>query len=124
MKKILFIFVVGFMAALQPVYAASELSQVQAQIKKTEQQNQKISEQVKTSERALESTKKKLVKVADQVSTLEEQRSAVAKKIRELDAKRDGLEKSLAQNRERIADAAASILFVASHPNFDSENMC
>ena len=34
MKKILFIFVVGFMAALQPVYAASELSQVQAQIKK------------------------------------------------------------------------------------------
>ena len=86
MKKILFIFVVGFMAALQPVYAASELSQVQAQIKKTEQQNQKISEQVKTSERALESTKKKLVKVADQVSTLEEQRGAVAKKIREKDA--------------------------------------
>lgn len=27
------------------------------------------------------------------------------------------------QNRSRISDAAASILFVASHPSFDSENM-
>ena len=29
----------------------------------------------------------------------------------------------MAKNQERIADAAASILFVASHPSFDSENM-
>ena len=112
-----------FMAVSTPVGAASELSVVQAQIKKTEQQNKKIQEQVKTSNREVESTKKKLVKVADQVSTLEEQRSAVAKKIKELDAQREKLEKSLEQNRERIADAAASILFVAAHPSFDSENM-
>lgn len=123
MKKVLIIFSLLFVGVPQLAHAASELSQVQAQIKKTEQQNEKLAQQVKNSNKEVESTKKKLVKVADQVSTLEDQRSAVAKKIRELDTQRDKLEKSLAQNRERIADAAASILFIASHPSFDSENM-
>ena len=123
MKKIFAVLLVGFMAVTQPVVAASELDNIQAQIKKTEQQNKKISQQVKTSQREIDSTKKKLVRAADKVSVLEEQRSAVAKKIQELDAQRDKLESELQQNRERIADAAATILFVASHPNFDSENM-
>ena len=63
-------------------------------------------------------TKKKLIKAADQVSTLEEQRGAISKKIDELDAQRDKLSRSLQENRGRIADAAASILFVAwvCHP--------
>lgn len=123
MKKIFAVLLVGFMAVTQPVVAASELDNIQAQIKKTEQQNKKISQQVKSSQREIDSTKKKLVRAADKVSELEEQRSAVAKKIQELDAKRDELETKLQQNQERIADAAATILFVASHPNFDSENM-
>lgn len=123
MKKIFAVLLVGFMATAQPAVAANELANIQAQIKKTEQQNKKISQQVKTSQREIDSTKKKLVRAADKVSVLEEQRSAVAKKIQELDAKRDELETELQQNRERIADAAATILFVASHPNFDSENM-
>ena len=123
MKKIFAVLLVGFMAVTQPVVAASELDNIQAQIKKTEQQNKKISQQVKSSQREIDSTKKKLVRAADKVSELEEQRSAVAKKIQELDAKRDELETELQQNQERIADAAATILFVASHPNFDSENM-
>lgn len=104
-------------------YAASELDNIQAQIKKTEQQNKKLTQQVDTSDRELESTKKKLVRAADRVSTLEEQRSAVAKKIDELDAQRKRLEAELQKNQERIADSAATILFVASHPSFDSENM-
>lgn len=112
-----------FMFQTPNVYAASELANIQAQIKKTEQQNKKLEQQVKNSNKEVESTKKKLVKAADRVSTLEEQRSAVSKKIKELDAKRDKLERELKQNQERIADAAASILFVASHPSFDSENM-
>ena len=105
------------------VYAASELANIQAQIKKTEQQNKKLEQQVQTSNKEVESTKKKLVKAADKVSTLEEQRSIVAKKIKDLDAQRDALEKELKRNQSRISDAAASILFVASHPSFDSENM-
>ncbi len=104
-------------------YGASELANIQAQIKKTEQQNKKLEQQVQTSNKEVESTKKKLVKAADRVSTLEEQRSAVSKKIKELDAERNKLEKELKKNQERIADAAASILFVASHPSFDAENM-
>ena len=123
MKKIFAVLLIGCMAMAQPVYGASELANIQAQIKKTEQQNKKLDQQVKTSNREIESTKKKLVKAADRVSTLEEQRSAVAKKIRELDAQRDKLEQELQKNQERIADAASAILFVASHPNFDSENM-
>lgn len=123
MKKIIAVFVAGFVLSTTPGWAASELANIQAQIKKTEQQNKKLSQQVASSDREIASTKKKLVRAADRVSTLEEQRSAVAKKIRELDAQRDKLERELQQNRERIADSAATILFVASHPNFDSENM-
>ena len=107
-----------------PVMAApSELSQIRAQIKQTEQQNKKLEQQVKTSERDVAATKKKLVRAADQVSTLEEQRGAVARKIAELDAQRDALTRELEKNRERIADAAASILFVSSHPSFDVDSM-
>ncbi len=104
-------------------FGASELSKINAQIKQTEQQNKKLEQQVKTSERDVARTKKKLVRAADQVSTLEEQRGAVMRKIAELDSQREKLEKSLAQNRGRVADAAAAMLFIASHPNFDSENM-
>ena len=123
MKKIFALLLVGCVFVTQPGVCASELANIQAQIKKTEQQNKKLDQQVKSSQREIESTKKQLVKAADKVSTLEEQRSAVAKKIQELDSQRDKLEAELQKNRERIADAAATILFVASHPSFDSENM-
>ena len=121
--RIFCIWAVVLCAPATPSYAASELANIQAQIKKTEQQNKKLAQQVDSSNKEVESTKKKLVRAADRVSTLEEQRGAVAKKIRELDAQRDKLEKELQKNQERIADAAATILFVASHPSFDSENM-
>ncbi len=109
-----------------PVRAASEsanLAQINAQIKKTEQQNKKLAEKVKTSDRDVAQTRKKLVRAADQVSSLEEQRGAIARKIDELDARRDKISRNMEKNQGRIADAAASILFVASHPNFDAENM-
>ena len=123
MRKIVAGLFLGCLFVAQPVWAANELSQVQAQIKQTEQQNKKLTQQVNSSDREIESTKKKLVRVADRFSDLESQRRAVESKIRELDKQRDELTQSLEQNQERIADAAASILFVASHPNFDSENM-
>lgn len=122
MKKLIAAFML-FCVAGPGFAASSELNKINAQIRQTEQQNKKLEQQVKTSERDVAATKKKLIKAADQVSTLEEQRGAIAKKIDELDAQRDKLAASLEQNRGRIRDAAASILFVASHPSFDSENM-
>ncbi len=122
MKKLIVAFVAAFVVT-QPVWGASELSQINAQIKKTEQQNKKLEQQVKTAERDVAATKKKLVRAADKVGDLEEQRAVVVQKIAELDARRDVLAKSLADNRGRVADAAASILFVASHPSFNTENM-
>ena len=122
MKK----FFVGFILAVffsGVAFGASELSKINAQIKQTEQQNKKLEQQVKSSEREISKTKKQLVKAADKVSSLEEQRSAMAKKIAELDAQRDKINREMEQNRGRIADATASILFVAMHPSFDSENM-
>lgn len=122
MKKL----VVGFALAVLAVGgapAASELSRINAQIEQTKQQNQKLTQQVQSSEREVAQTKKKLVRAGEQVSNLEEQRGAVARKIADLDAQRDKLTKSLDANRSRITDAAASILFVASHPNFDTDNM-
>lgn len=104
-------------------HGASELAKINAQIKQTEQQDKKLSQQVKSSERDVEATKKKLVRAADQVSTLEEQRGAIAKKIAELDGRIDKLSREIEENRGRIADAAASILFVASHPSFNTEDM-
>lgn len=122
MKKI-FAILVAALVVTEPVSAATELAKIQSQIRQTEQQNKKLEQQVKTSERDVAQTKKKLVKTADQVSNLEEQRAIVARKIADLDTQRDKLTRSLAQNQERISSATASILFVASHPNFDSENM-
>ncbi len=122
MKKVIVIFSL-LCACVGPVYGASELSKINAQIKQTEQQNKKLEQQVKTSERDVAKTKKELVKAADKVSSLEEQRAEMAKKIAELDAKRNKITKEMDNNQERIADAAASILFVASHPSFDADSM-
>ena len=122
MKKIIALISVLFVFT-GPVMGGTELSKINAQIKQTEQQNKKLEEQVKASTREVSQTKKKLVKAADKVSTLEDQRSAVAKKIAELDAKRDKISREMEQNQGRVADAAASILFVASHPSFDTDNM-
>lgn len=122
MRKFIAIFSLLFVC-VAPVFGASELSKINAQIKQTEQQNKKLEQRVKTSERDVAKTKKQLIKAADKVSSLEDQRGAMAKKIAELDAQRDKISKEMEANHARIADAASSILFVASHPSFDVENM-
>lgn len=103
--------------------AASELSRIQSQIKQTEQQNKQLEQRVQTSDRDVDQTKKKLVKAADKVSLLEEQRSAVVRKITELDSQRDRLIQSLSDNQDQIKAAAASILFISSHPSFNTDDM-
>lgn len=122
MKKIIAICSLLFVCA-GPAVGGNELSKINAQIKQTEQQNKKLEQQVKTSDREVSRTKKDLVRAADKVSTLEEQRSEMVKKIDELDAKSDAITREMDVNRARVADAAASILFVASHPSFDSKSM-
>ena len=122
MKKIIAICSLLFVCA-GPAAGASELSKINAQIKQTEQENKKLEQRVKTSEREVSRTKKDLVQTADKVSALEEQRAEMAKKIAELDAQRNKISQEMDANRGRVADAAASILFVASHPNFDAESM-
>ncbi len=122
MKKVIVVFSLLSVVSV-PVFGASELSKINAQIKQTQQQNKKLEQQVKTSEQDVARTKKDLVRAADKVSNLEEQRSEVAKKINELDLQRDKISAEMDENRGRIADAAAGILFVASHPNFDVDDM-
>lgn len=122
MRRAVLIFVMAISVAM-PAMGASELAKINAQIKQTEQQDKKLTQQVKSSERDVEQTKKKLVRAADQVSSLEEQRGAIAKKIAELDNRIDALSHEIDANRMRIAQAAASILFVASHPSFNTDDM-
>ncbi len=120
----LFIIIFAFFVSFSDCgCAASELSKIKAEIKQTEQQNKKLAEKVQSSEREISKTKKQLVKAADKVISLEDQRAEMARKIAELDAQRDKITADMEKNRGRIADAAASILFVASHPSFDLENM-
>ena len=121
--RLLIIFFSVFISCTHVSFGASELSKIKAEIKQTEQQNKKLAEKVQTSEREISKTKKELVKAADKVSSLEDQRAAMAKKIAELDAQRDKISHEMEKNQGRISDAASSILFVASHPNFDTENM-
>ena len=106
-----------------PSFATSELDKIQNQIKQTEQQNKQITIQLETSNKDVEQTKKKLVKAANQFSTLEEQRNALAQRIAELDAQRDKISAQLSQSYDGLADSTAGMLFIASNPDFDSENM-
>ena len=104
MKKVIAIFSLLCIVSA-PVFGASELSKINAQIKQTEQQNKKLEQQVKSSNRDIEKTKKDLVRAADKVSTLEEQRALVVKKIQELDAQRDDIMSQMEKNRGRVSDA-------------------
>ena len=122
MKRIVFIFSLLFVCA-GPVMGGSELSKINAQIKQTEQQNKKLEQQLKTSDREVSKTKKDLVRAADRVSSLEDKRSELAKKIAELDSQLEKMTTDMQKNQAIVSDSAASILFVASHPNFDTENM-
>lgn len=107
-----------------PTFAANnELAKIQNQIKQTELQNKKIEQQLKTSTKDVEKTKKQLVKTADRVSSLEEQRGALMKHIAELDTQRNIINSELAKSYDGIADATASMLFIAFNPNFDSQTM-
>ena len=92
--------------------AQTELDKIQTQIRQTEQKNKQLEQQVKTSDRDVANTKKQLVTAAGKVSSLEELRANLSKKIAELDARRAVLAAELEKNRERIADAAAAILFI------------
>ena len=121
--RIFIVFLSFFLSFANVSFGASELSKIKAEIKQTEQQNKKLAEKVETSEREISKTKKDLVKSADKVSSLEDERAAMAKKIAELDDKREKIVADMEKNRGRISDAAASILFVASHPSFDASDM-
>ncbi len=124
MYNIKTVFVVGiFCAFCTPSLATSELDKIQNQIKQTEQQNKQITIQLETSTKDVEQTKKKLVKAASQFSTLEEQRNILAQRIAELDAQRDKISKELSQSYDGISDSLGGMLFIASNPDFDSENM-
>ncbi len=122
MKRIFIIFSLLF-AFAGPGFGASELSKINAQIKQTEQQNKKLEQQVKTSDKEISKTKKELVRAADKVSSLEDKRAQMAKKIAELDVKLEKLTDDMQKNQTLVSDSAASILFVALHPSFDTENM-
>lgn len=112
-----------FCAVVSCVRATDDLAKIQSQIAQTEKRNQELSVRVASSERDVAATKKQLVKAADQVSSLESRRADIAKKIADMDAKIDSITREIEKNRGRISDSAASILFVATHPSFDTENM-
>ena len=110
-------------ACVSFAHATSDLEKIQSQIAQTEKQNQELSVKVASSERDVAATKQKLVKAADQVSSLEQRRGEISKKIAELDDKINSIVREIEKNRGRISDSAASILFVAMNPSFDTDNM-
>ena len=116
-------YVITFCACVSFAHAANDLEKIQNQIAQTEKQNAELSIKVASSERDVAATKKQLVKTADHVSSLELQRAEISKKIAELDAKIDSIVGDIEKNRGRISDSAASILFVAMNPSFDTDNM-
>lgn len=123
MLRFVLLLAVVFGGASAGFAGPSELDKIQNQIRQTEQKNKQLEQQVKTSDRDVAKTKKQLVSAADKVSSLEELRADIMKKIAELDERRGEISAELEKNRERVADASAAMLFIASHPSFDTENM-
>ena len=123
MKFSHFVFFVLITGVCVPVAHADDLAKIQSQIAQTEKQNQELSIKVASSERDVATTKKQLVRAADQVSSLESRRADIAKKIAELDEKINSITNEIEKNRGRISDSAASILFIATNPSFDTDNM-
>lgn len=123
MLRFVLLLAVVFGGASAGFAGPSELDQIQNQIRQTEQKNKQLEQRVKTSDRDVAKTKKQLVSAADKVSSLEELRADIMKKIAELDERRGEISAELEKNRERVADASAAMLFIASHPSFDTENM-
>lgn len=123
MRAMFLVLIIVFVGTQYAIAAPTELAQIQHQIRQTEQKNKRLVEQVKTSDRDVAKTKKQLVNAADKVSSLEELRAALAQKIAELDARRAVITAELEKNQERVADAATAVLLVASHPNFDTDDM-
>ena len=121
--RFLIVFFSVFVFGTHVCMGASELSKINAQIKQTEQQNKKIEQQVKSSDKEISKTKKDLVRAADKVSSLEDQRTQMAKKIAELDKQREQISKDMEKNRGRLSDAASGVLFVASKPGFNTDDM-
>ena len=122
MKKV-FVVLFGVFFFVSQSYCVSELSRIQSEIKQVEQKNKKLEEQVKKSEKNVARTKQDLVRTADRVSSLEEQRGKMQIKIDELDARRVQIAKEMVENRGRIYDSVAGILYMALHPRLDSGNM-
>ncbi len=120
MKLIAFIFVTLFATG---AVANSELSKIQSQIKATETLEKQVQKKVETSQKAIDATKKDLVKTAEKFNELDDERAKIQAKINDLNKQYDALNVQLGENKETIANSAASILFIASHPSFDSENM-
>jgi len=123
MNKAVFYTIICTMCLTHVFGANTELAKIQNQIKQTEQQNKQIEQKLKNSARDVEQTKKQLVRAADKVSNLEEQRGVLTKRIAELDAQRNKINAELSQSYNGITDATASMLFIASHPNFDTDTM-
>lgn len=123
MTKAVFYTIICTMCLTRAFGANTELAKIQSQIKQTEQQNKQIEQKLKNSTRDVEQTKKQLVKAADRVSNLEEQRGVLTKRIAELDVQRNKINAELSQSYNGITDATASMLFIASHPNFDTDTM-
>lgn len=122
MKKILIV-LIGSVFFMSQGYCVSELSRIQSEIKQVEQKNKKLEEQVKKSEKNVAQTKQDLVRTADRVSSLEEQRGKMQVKIEELDARREKIQKEMIENQGRVFDSISGILYMALHPNFDSDDM-
>ncbi len=122
MKRVLIV-LIGITFFSSQSFCADELSRIQSEIKQVEQKNKKLEEQVKKSDKTVAQTKQDLVRTADRVSSLEEQRGKMQVKINELDARRVQIQKEMAANQGRVSDAVSGILYMASNPSFDANDM-
>ena len=122
MKRILVAFICGLFFVSQS-FCATELSRIQSEIKQVEQKNKKLERQVQESEKTVAKTKQDLVRTADRVSSIEEKRGQMQNKIDALDAQREKINKEMMENRGRVYDSVSGILYMALHPNFDSDDM-
>lgn len=108
-----------------PAYSASsnsQLANVNAQIKRAEAEQKTVDKKVKESEKNVEKTKKELVSTASRVSKLESERAAIRRAIADLESRAEKLTNSIANNHDRLNNAAAGLLAISNGVSFDTDN--
>ncbi len=116
MKKIILI-ILCIIPTIAISATNSDLSKIQSDIKKAENEKAKLQAQNKKIESALYAKQSELVKSAEKMQGLESEKITLNKKLNKLNSEKKDITKQLAENQNNIASALAGLLYMTYTPS-------